>query len=102
MTLSTPKDASAGSSSGVAPSDAQVALGGLVPGVVHEVSAPEQFDALLAAAGPDGLVVADFMAKWCRKCIYLKARLPKLALAHPNVFFATIDVSTHQNTRCAM
>lgn len=71
----------------------EVRAGTLASGCVHMVEAPEQFDALLAAAGPDGLVVADFMAKWCRKCVYLKARLPKLAAENPQTYFCTIDVN---------
>lgn len=67
--------------------------GTLAPGIVHVVETPEQFDALVAAAGPNGLLVADFLAKWCRKCMYLKARLPKLASEHPQVYFCTVDVN---------
>ncbi len=48
----------------------------------------------MQCAGADRVIVADFMAKWCRKCVYLKARLPKLASAHPNTYFAIIDVNS--------
>jgi len=75
--------------------NADAITGGLIPGVVHTVESPEQFDALLtAAASTGGLLVADFMAKWCRKCVYLKARLPKLALDNPAVYFCIIDVNS--------
>lgn len=93
VSLPVPGAINPSNSSDASDADTAVATGGLVPGVVHTVATPEQFDSLLAAAGPDGLVVADFMAKWCRKCVYLKARLPKLALAHPQVYFAIIDVN---------
>lgn len=70
MTLSAPSGAEPVRLPAAAGADAElVARGGLTPGVVHEVSTPEEFDALLDAAGPDGLVVADFLARWCRKCI---------------------------------
>lgn len=64
------------------------------PGVVHDIRTPEQFDQLIAASErADALLVADFMASWCRKCLYLLPRLRRASEAHPHVFFAKIDVN---------
>lgn len=65
-----------------------------LPGVVHEIASPEQFDVLLATSRDAGaLLVADFMASWCRKCLYLLPRLRKAAAKAQNVYFCTVDVN---------
>lgn len=63
-------------------------------GVVHDIRTPEEFDRLQEECNErDMLLVADFMAKWCRKCKYLLPRLRKLAAKHTHVSFCTIDVN---------
>ncbi|KVI06794.1 thioredoxin-like 3-2, chloroplastic [Cynara cardunculus var. scolymus] len=54
-----------------------------------------QFDLVIAEAEQlDESVVILWMAKWCRKCIYLKPKLEKLAADyHPRVRFYCIDVN---------
>ncbi|CAI9264639.1 unnamed protein product [Lactuca saligna] len=54
-----------------------------------------QFDRMIAEAEQlDESVVILWMAKWCRKCIYLKPKLEKLAADyHPRVKFYCIDVN---------
>lgn len=65
-----------------------------LPGVVHDIETPQQFDALVeSAARDDALLVADFMAKWCRKCLYLVPRLNKIATKNPTLYFCKIDVN---------
>ncbi|KAH9532943.1 hypothetical protein CY35_18G025600 [Sphagnum magellanicum] len=51
----------------------------------------EQFDQLLDSGRP---IVVDWMAAWCRKCIYLKPKLEKLAAEfHPHIQFYCVDVN---------
>ncbi|CAH1443784.1 unnamed protein product [Lactuca virosa] len=54
-----------------------------------------QFDRMIAEAEQlEESVVILWMAKWCRKCIYLKPKLEKLAADyHPRVKFYCIDVN---------
>ncbi|XP_071711588.1 thioredoxin-like 3-2, chloroplastic isoform X2 [Rutidosis leptorrhynchoides] len=54
-----------------------------------------QFDHVIAEAQQlDESVVILWMANWCRKCIYLKPKLEKLAAHyHPRVQFYCIDVN---------
>ncbi|PWA72929.1 Thioredoxin [Artemisia annua] len=54
-----------------------------------------QFDRVIAEADQiDESVVILWMATWCRKCIYLKPKLEKLAADyHPRVRFYCIDVN---------
>eukprot|EP00850_Spirogloea_muscicola_P004787 SM000021S06420 [mRNA] locus=s21:143431:144328:- [translate_table: standard] len=33
------------------------------------------------------------MAQWCRKCIYLKPKLEKMAVDYPNIRFCVVDVN---------
>lgn len=47
---------------------------------------------MLNLAG-EGVVVLDFMAAWCRKCIYLKPKFAKVAKEVPNAFYGIIDVN---------
>lgn len=63
-------------------------------GIVHDIRTPEEFDRLQEECNRrDALLVADFMAKWCRKCKYLLPRFRKLAANHTHVYFCTIDVN---------
>lgn len=65
-----------------------------LPGVVHELLTPEQYDRLACVAAQSGhLLVVDFMAAWCRKCIYLLPKLRKLAKARPETYFCAVDVN---------
>jgi thiol-disulfide isomerase/thioredoxin len=51
----------------------------------------EQFDQLLDSGRP---ILVEWMAAWCRKCIYLKPKLEKLAAEfHPHIQFYCIDVN---------
>ncbi|KAI3508692.1 hypothetical protein L1887_23704 [Cichorium endivia] len=54
-----------------------------------------QFDRVITEAEQlEESVVILWMAKWCRKCIYLKPKLEKLAADyHPRVRFYCIDVN---------
>lgn len=55
-----------------------------------------QFDRVLADAQQlDESVVILWMARWCRKCIYLKPKLEKLAADYyPRTRFYCIDVNS--------
>lgn len=65
-----------------------------LPGLVHDVTTPEQFDRLLQVATEhNALLVADFMARWCRKCLYLLPKLKKLGLEFSNVYYCSINVN---------
>lgn len=65
-----------------------------LPGVVHEVKTPEQFDRLFQVAKDhNAVLVADFMAIWCRKCLYLLPRLKKIGLEFTNVYYCSINVN---------
>lgn len=65
-----------------------------LPGLVHTVTTPEEFDRLLeVATAENALLVADFMASWCRKCLYLLPRLKKLASEYDRVYYCKIDVN---------
>lgn len=65
-----------------------------LPGIVHAIATPEQFDVLRATAAESGaLLVADFMASWCRKCIYLLPRMRKAGEKFPHVYFCSVDVN---------
>ncbi|XP_039134524.1 thioredoxin-like 3-2, chloroplastic [Dioscorea cayenensis subsp. rotundata] len=56
------------------------------------VSGEQEFDRIIAEEKP---VVFLWMANWCRKCIYLKPKLEKLAADyHPRIHFYGIDVNT--------
>ncbi|XP_057853168.1 thioredoxin-like 3-1, chloroplastic [Cryptomeria japonica] len=58
---------------------------------MEAISAPDQFDQLLAQPQP---FVVDWMANWCRKCIYLKPKLEKLAAEfYPTIKFYYVDVN---------
>ncbi|KAM0941987.1 putative Thioredoxin domain-containing protein [Dioscorea sansibarensis] len=56
------------------------------------VSGEQEFDRIIAE---EKLVIFLWMANWCRKCIYLKPKLEKLAADyHPSIRFYGIDVNT--------
>ncbi|KAH9315377.1 hypothetical protein KI387_024004, partial [Taxus chinensis] len=58
---------------------------------MEAISAEEQLDRLLAQPQP---IIIDWMAKWCRKCIYLKPKLEKLAAEfYPKIKFYYVDVN---------
>jgi thioredoxin 1 len=56
------------------------------------ITGEAEFDEVLESGNP---VIIDWMAAWCRKCIYLKPKLEKLAAEyHPNIKFYFVDVNT--------
>ncbi|XP_072996776.1 thioredoxin-like 3-1, chloroplastic isoform X2 [Typha latifolia] len=62
---------------------------------MEEIKGVEEFDEILGRslelAQP---IVIEWMAAWCRKCIYLKPKLEKLAAEyHPRIKFFFIDVN---------
>ncbi|GFP91846.1 thioredoxin-like 3-2 chloroplastic [Phtheirospermum japonicum] len=59
------------------------------------ISSEAQFDRVIAEAQQlEESVVVLWMANWCRKCIYLKPKLEKLAADYyPRVRFYSIDVN---------
>ncbi|KAL7109358.1 hypothetical protein ACP275_06G170800 [Erythranthe tilingii] len=59
------------------------------------VSSESDFDRVVAGAQQlDESVVVLWMASWCRKCIYLKPKLEKLAADYyPRIRFYAIDVN---------
>ncbi|XP_059458572.1 thioredoxin-like 3-2, chloroplastic [Corylus avellana] len=63
---------------------------------LHPVCSETQFDRVLAEAQQlEELVIFVWMAGWCRKCIYLKPKLEKLAADYyPRLRFYRIDVNT--------
>mmetsp|Transcript_10928 Transcript_10928/g.17885 ORF Transcript_10928/g.17885 Transcript_10928/m.17885 type:complete len:231 (+) Transcript_10928:170-862(+) len=61
-------------------------------GNIIEITSVDQFDTILQEAG-DRLVVADFFAKWCRKCLYIMPRYARISKANPDVMFLKVDVN---------
>ncbi|CAJ1967871.1 unnamed protein product [Sphenostylis stenocarpa] len=63
---------------------------------LQPVSSETYFDSLLAHSQTlHQAVVVVWMASWCRKCIYLKPKLEKLAADyHPRLQFYSVDVNT--------
>lgn len=61
---------------------------------LEKISSSEEFEAAIAESD-DRVVVVDFMATWCRKCVFLKGKLEKYASRHdPNaVKFCVVDVN---------
>ncbi|KMZ58398.1 Thioredoxin-like 3-1, chloroplastic [Zostera marina] len=55
----------------------------------------EQLDEILRKSMENGSasIIVDWMAAWCRKCIYLKPKLEKLAADFPTVKFYCVDVN---------
>ncbi|KAK7855104.1 thioredoxin-like 3-2, chloroplastic [Quercus suber] len=63
---------------------------------LHTISTDTHFDRVLAEAQQleDSLIIV-WMASWCRKCIYLKPKLEKLAADYyPRLKFYCVDVNT--------
>lgn len=58
------------------------------------IGSESQFDRVIAEAQQlDESVIIVWMASWCRKCIYLKPKLEKLAAEyHPRLRFYNVDV----------
>ncbi|CAA7390811.1 unnamed protein product [Spirodela intermedia] len=63
---------------------------------LETISGEEQFDNISAEAEKHGVpFVVVWMAHWCRKCIYLKPKLEKLAATyHPTIRFYCVDVNS--------
>ncbi|CAM0943086.1 unnamed protein product [Alopecurus aequalis] len=59
------------------------------------IGSEEQLDRALAAAQQRGApIVLLWTASWCRKCIYLKPKLEKLAAEYyPRILFYCVDVN---------
>ncbi|KAK7344789.1 hypothetical protein VNO77_14871 [Canavalia gladiata] len=58
---------------------------------LQPISSEAHFDRVLH----DTVVVVVWMANWCRKCIYLKPKLEKLAADYyPRLQFYSVDVNT--------
>jgi thiol-disulfide isomerase/thioredoxin len=85
---------------------------GRVPGSRHTLKAvggiegtrlPTDFEALMSQEDMDAvlkeasqknqLVLVEWMAQWCRKCIYLKPKIEKLVHEFPDVRFCVVDVN---------
>ena len=65
-----------------------------LPGTAHTITTPEEFDRILEVSAQNNtLLVADFMASWCRKCKYLLPRFKKIAASRETVYFCTVDVN---------
>ncbi|RLN09831.1 hypothetical protein C2845_PM11G24240 [Panicum miliaceum] len=64
------------------------------PVEMEEIDSMEKLDdALRWSVENNQAVVIDWMASWCRKCIYLKPRLEKIAGEYPGVRFYFVDVN---------
>lgn len=63
---------------------------------MQPITSEEQFDQVLTQARQRSQpVIIDWMATWCRKCIYLKPKLEKLAAEfYPRVRFYYINVNS--------
>jgi thiol-disulfide isomerase/thioredoxin len=60
------------------------------------ITGEAQFDEVLESDKP---IIIDWMAAWCRKCIYLKPKLEKLSAEYyPDVKFYFVDVNTVPST----
>ncbi|KAM3244004.1 hypothetical protein ACQJBY_055738 [Aegilops geniculata] len=59
-----------------------------------EIDSMEKLDAALASSAEQNQpIIIDWMASWCRKCIYLKPKLEKIAGEFPGVRFYFVDVN---------
>ncbi|VAI61260.1 unnamed protein product [Triticum turgidum subsp. durum] len=59
-----------------------------------EIDSMEKLDAALASSAEHNQpIIIDWMASWCRKCIYLKPKLEKIAGEFPGVRFYFVDVN---------
>ncbi|KAA8534412.1 hypothetical protein F0562_031929 [Nyssa sinensis] len=63
---------------------------------LEPITSESQFDRVIAGAQQlEESVIVVWMASWCRKCIYLKPKLEKLAADyHPRIRFYCIDVNS--------
>ncbi|KAJ1291619.1 hypothetical protein BS78_02G329200 [Paspalum vaginatum] len=63
---------------------------------LEPIASEQQLDGVLAEAQQlDIPIVLLWMASWCRKCIYLKPKLEKLAEEyHPRIRFYCVDVNS--------
>ena len=63
----------------------------LSPQKKKQVTSEDEFNSVLASAD---VVLIDFMARWCRKCIYIKPRVATLLKEKfPQVPLAFVDVN---------
>ncbi|KAK8934259.1 hypothetical protein KSP39_PZI014611 [Platanthera zijinensis] len=62
---------------------------------MEEITGMEEMDEVLRRSTEHSHpVIIDWVASWCRKCIYLKPKLEKLAAEyHPRVKFYFVDVN---------
>ncbi|VAI49812.1 unnamed protein product [Triticum turgidum subsp. durum] len=59
-----------------------------------EIDSMDKLDAALASSAEQNQpIIIDWMASWCRKCIYLKPKLEKIAGEFPGVRFYFVDVN---------
>ncbi|KAK3155419.1 hypothetical protein QOZ80_2BG0203090 [Eleusine coracana subsp. coracana] len=64
------------------------------PVEMEEIDSMEKLDdALRWSVENKQPIIIDWMASWCRKCIYLKPRLEKIAGEYPGVRFYFVDVN---------
>ncbi|XP_019198701.1 PREDICTED: thioredoxin-like 3-2, chloroplastic [Ipomoea nil] len=72
---------------------------------LQPISSESQFDRVVAEAQQLGeSLVILWKASWCRKCIYLKPKLEKLAAGYyPSIRFYSVDVNSvpHKLVVCA-
>ncbi|KAI3853142.1 hypothetical protein MKX03_004387 [Papaver bracteatum] len=63
---------------------------------LQSIGSEEQFDRIMGEAQQlDQALIIVWMATWCRKCIYLKPKIEKMAADYyPRVEFFCIDVNT--------
>ncbi|XP_040950651.1 thioredoxin-like 3-2, chloroplastic isoform X3 [Gossypium hirsutum] len=62
---------------------------------LQQICSESQFDRVIAEAQQLESLIILWMASWCRKCIYLKPKLEKLAADfHPRLRFYCVDVNT--------
>ncbi|KAF7080565.1 hypothetical protein CFC21_084622 [Triticum aestivum] len=65
-----------------------------VPVEMGEIDSMDKLDAALASSAEQNQpIIIDWMASWCRKCIYLKPKLEKIAGEFPGVRFYFVDVN---------
>lgn len=62
---------------------------------LEQITGEAHFDQVLSEAMERNQpIVIDWLAQWCRKCIYLKPKLEKLAAEyHPSIKFYYVDVN---------
>ncbi|CAN6233253.1 unnamed protein product, partial [Urochloa humidicola] len=64
------------------------------PVAMEEIDSMDKLDdALRWSVENNQAIIIDWMASWCRKCIYLKPRLEKIAGEYPGVRFYFVDVN---------